>query len=696
MNFQLITESPAWMLIFCPLAGFIYSWLLYRKETTFSGTARWLTILMASLRFVVVTMLAILLLSPLVKTLFTEVERPLVIILQDQSRSVIAVRDSEAVKKQYPPALDALKKELESDFDVRTFQIGDKVKEGINYNFTGSMTDLSDPVSELRSRFAGRNLGAVILSTDGIFNKGANPLYAYQDLKIPVYTIGMGDTTVRKDLLISKVSQNKTAFSGNTFPVEITVEARQCAGATIVLSISRAGKEVFTRTLTVPTSRFNTLVPVFLEAGAKGIAHYIVKLTRLDGESNYVNNQRDFFIEIIDSRQQILLVSNSPHPDIAVFKSLLESNPNYQVKTTSLAEFDGKTDAVNVAILHQLPSLSQPAADLIKKLADQQVPVLYVLGSQSSVPQFNKLETGILIGESNGSTTEVLAEASKDFSLFTLEEEEYRRISSFPPLVSPFGNYNSNREVQSLLSQRIGSVKTGMSLLYFSNSGDQKIAVLAGEGIWKWKLREHYEYGSSESVTVLLTKTIQYLATTEKKTPFRIFYKNSYNENEPVSLDAEFYNESGELVNTNEARITITDENKNNYPFTFSRAGKAYTLDAGFLPVGSYNFTASTISGKSTYTETGSFTISALQAELTETIANHQLLSALSEKTGGKFFSMSSFGGIAGELKKKEDIRSVSYSQKRLDEVINLKLIFTLILLLLTIEWFMRKRSGGY
>ncbi len=696
MNFQLITEAPAWMLIFCPLAGFIYAWLLYRKETTFSGTARWITLLMASLRFVVVTVLAILLLSPLVKTLFTEVERPLVIILQDQSRSVISVRDSVQVKKEYPAALTALQKELESDFDVRTFRIGDEVKEGITYNFSGSMTDLSDPVTELRSRFAGRNLGAVILSSDGIFNKGINPLYAYQDLKVPVYTIGMGDTTVRKDLLISKVGHNKTAFSGNTFPVEITVDARQCAGAQVQLTISKSGQEVFTRSLVIPTGRFNTLIPVFLEAGAKGISHYIVKLTQLDGESNFINNQRDFFIEIIDSRQQVLLVSNAPHPDIAVLKSLLESNPNYQVKTVFYNDFDGKTDAINVAILHQLPSASQPSTDLIKKLADQQVPVLYILGSQTNIPLFNKLETGVTIGESNGTTTEVLAEPSKDFSYFTFEEEELRRISSFPPLVSPFGNYNQGREIKALLQQRIGTVKTGMPLLYFSTTGDQKIAVLAGEGIWKWKLREHYEYGSSESVTVLLTKTIQYLATTEKKTPFRIFYKNSYNENEPVSLDAEFYNESGELVNANEARITITDENKNNYPFTFSRAGKAYTLEAGFLPVGSYSFTASTISGKNTYTETGSFTISALQAELTESIANHQLLSALSDKTGGKFFPMNSFAGIAAELKKKDDIRSVSYSQKRLDEVINLKLVFSLILLLLTIEWFMRKRSGGY
>jgi len=652
--------------------------------------------LMASLRFFVITFLAILLLSPLVKTLFTEVERPLVIFLQDQSRSVLAVPDSAAIKQDYPAAVAKLQKDLEKDFDVRMFRIGAEVKEGVDFNFSGSITDLSDPVSELRSRFAGRNLGAVILSSDGIFNKGTNPLYAYQDLKVPVYTIGMGDTTVRKDVLISKVSHNKTAFSGNTFPVEITLDARQCAGQQIVLSVSKGDQEVYTKSITVPTGRYNMLFPVFLEAGSKGISHYVVKVTRLDGEFNYINNQRDFFIEVIDSRQQVLIVSNAPHPDIGVLKTLLESNPNYQVRSVLIREFDGKVDDVNVAILHQLPSSGEPATDLIKKLAIQQIPTLFILGSQSNIAAFNKLNTGIAIDANNGNSTEVLADVSDDFSYFSLEEEQLRRIKSFPPLVSPFGNYNVSRAIQALLYQRVGTVKTGMPLLFFSSSEDQKLGVLAGEGIWKWRLREHYEFNNSEAVTALLTKTIQYLATTEKKTPFRIFYKNSFNENEPVMMDAEFYNETGELINTNEARITITDENKNNYPFTFSRTGKTYSLEAGYLPVGSYSFIATTTSGKTTYTESGNFTVSALQVELTETIANHQLLAALADKTGGKYFSMASLGDISATIKNKEDIRSVSYSQKRLDEVINLKLIFSLLLLLLTIEWFMRKRSGGY
>jgi hypothetical protein len=144
LNFQLVTEAPLWMLVFCPMAGFLYAWFLYRKETTFSGVAKWLTTLMAVFRFLTVSFLVLLLLSPLVKTIFTDVERPLIIFLQDDSQSVISVNDSAIVKKQYPQAVGKIFKGLESDFDIRIFSIGEKIAENVNFVFGDRITDLSD------------------------------------------------------------------------------------------------------------------------------------------------------------------------------------------------------------------------------------------------------------------------------------------------------------------------------------------------------------------------------------------------------------------------------------------------------------------------------------------------------------------------------------------------------------------------
>jgi len=696
LNFQLITEAPSGFILFCIAAGFLYAWILYRKEKSFSETKLWIRRVMAALRFISVTILCFLLLSPLIRTLFREVEKPVVVVLQDESESIVTIRDSVAFKNNYPATMDALVKELEGDFDVRLFSVGDKITEGFTNNFTAKETDLAAPVSELRARFSGRNLGAVVLASDGLYNKGSNPLYSYSDLKVPVFTVGLGDTTVRKDLLINRVNHNKTAFFGNTFPVEVTIDARQCQGSEIIFTISKKDKELYRKPIKVTTGRFNIIVPVFLEANEKGTNHFVASVSRVSDEINYSNNSSDFFVDVTDNRQQILLLANAPHPDLAAIKSMLDGNPNYEIRSSLLDDFDGNTSTVNLAILHQLPSTTRPAAAIIEKLQKQNTPILYILGSQTNVGAFNNLGAGIKISEHRGNLNEVQADADKDFSLFTMEVEHLRRLSELPPLIGPFGNYESVGKVYTLLSQRVGAVKTGMPLLAFSVNGEMKTGVLGGEGLWKWKLREFAENGTNEAVSAVLIKTVQYLATREKQTPFRLFFKNTYFENEPLLMDAEFYNESGELVNLSDVKITLSDENGNNYPFVFSKTDKAYSMNAGYLPVGTYKFTATTVSNNKTFTESGSFTISSLLAELSETIANHQLLNAISDRTGGKFFLPASIAEIAKEIKNRNDIKAVSFTQKRLDDVINLKWIFALIMLLLSVEWFMRKRSGSY
>lgn len=696
LNFELITESPTWLVLLCLAAGALYAGILYRKDAAFSESGKWIVRAMALLRFLTVTFLAILLLSPLIRSVFSVTEKPVLVYIQDESSSIKAIKDSAAFSSSFPKDVADFRKKLENDFDLRIFSVGDVMREGVTNQFADKETDLSAAVEEIRSRFSGRNLGAVVLASDGLYNKGSNPLYSFPGLKVPVYTVGLGDTTIRKDLLISKVNHNKNAFLGNSFPVEITIDARQCASQSATLSISRNEKELFSKSIRIDRNRMNMVIPVVLEADQKGVNHYVVRISKLENEISYVNNTADFFVDVSDNRQLIQIVANAPHPDLAALKEILSDNPNFEVKIAFDGEFDGQLNGVNLLILHSLPGQGHPATKLLESASKLQVPMWFIMGSRTDVPGFNRFGTGTTISDNRGNLNEIQSIVSEDFSLFTLEQEEAERLESLPPLISPFGNYEITGSVQSLLLQKVGNVKTGMPMLYFSSKEDVKIGVLTGEGIWKWRLQEYSRYNESSAVKAIVTKTVQYLALRDKRTPFRLFYKNAFAENEQVMLDAELYNPSGEIINTPDARLNLIDENGKNYPFTFSKTEKSYTLNAGYLPVGHYKLTASVKLGTTLYTETGSFTILALQAEMSETIANHQLLAAISGKTGGRLVPPDSLPALAEEIKNRNDIRAVSYEQKRLDEVINLKWIFILLITLLSAEWFLRKRNGSY
>jgi hypothetical protein len=62
----------------------------------------------------------------------------------------------------------------------------------------------------------------------------------------------------------------------------------------------------------------------------------------------------------------------------------------------------------------------------------------------------------------------------------------------------------------------------------------------------------------------------------------------------------------------------------------------------------------------------------------------------------GKLFYPAEIQKIAGEINASETIKPLSYAHQRLEDLINLKWIFVLLLITLTAEWFFRKREGGY
>ena len=692
--FQLITESPAWLSIFCVLAGALFTFLLYRKGGNTGEIKSWLLWLMMSLRFVVITLLSFLLLTPLIKTLTRQTEKPIIVVAQDNSQSIVTNKDSSFYREKYASDLRAMVKELSEKYDVKTLSFGDKINENLNLLFDEKQTDFSKLLDEVDVRYANRNFGALILASDGLYNNGSNPLY--HTLKVPVYSIALGDTDAQKDLLIGNISYNKIAYLNNSFPVEITIIGRECSGVATTLTLSEDSAILFTRQVNVSGNNFRQAVPVYLDAKKKGNHHYKISLSATNGEITTTNNQKDIYVEVQESKRKVLIVSDSPHPDVAALKKAIESNENYEVKVSTIDKFAGNIKDEQLVILHQLPSTDHPASDLIRSIKENSIPCLYILGSQTNVAAFNLLGAGISIRNSLNRGNEIKPVVNDNFSLFTPEGDIKNAVRTFAPLLSPFGDYTVNTQGSSLLTQQVGSITTNQPLLFLGESAKGRSGVLCGEGCWRWRMNDYEVNQNFDVFNSIISKVVQYLSTTEKKAHFKVICKNSFNENEPVTMDGEVYNDNFELVNSSDVSITIMNRDRKAFPFTFSKTEKAYSLNAGIFAPGDYHYKAQVRVGDKQYIEEGDFNVTALQVELNETVADHQLLYTLSQKTGGQLFYPTQLKELSALLQSKEDIKTVSYSQVKLIDLVNLKAIFFLLLAMLTIEWFLRKRSGGY
>ena len=119
-------------------------------------------------------------------------------------------------------------------------------------------------------------------------------------------------------------------------------------------------------------------------------------------------------------------------------------------------------------------------------------------------------------------------------------------------------------------------------------------------------------------------------------------------------------------------------------------------MNAGYFPAGDYTFTASVEIGEKTATETGKFAITPVNFENLDLQANHNLLFQLAAESGGKFYLPNQSEQLISDLQNNNRLKATSYYQEMINELLNLKWMFFVALLVLSVEWFLRKFWGLY
>ena len=681
----------------CVLAGIAYSIGLYSKDRSNRHFSKWLIILLGIMRFSAVTIIALFLLKPLIKSIEREEERPIVVIAQDNSVSIGVNADSAYIKSKYLNELKLVRDAFGEQYDVRTFSFGENVSEGLDsLDFSEKFTDYSTLMEEMYNRFSNRNLGAIIIGSDGLYNKGLNPEFASTRFDVPIYTIALGDTSVKRDVLIKEVANNRLAYLGNKFPVEIVVEGVQALGETVQVSISRKETTLFSQTVNLKGNYHSEQISTTLNAEETGLQRYTVAVSGISDEFTRANNRKDIFIDVLDSRQKILLLAAAPHPDLSALASAIETNRNYQVSLELEDDFAGELSDFNLIIFHQIPSGNAKGFDLIKLALDDNIPSLHVLGSQTNFNQYNGLKTGFSLKNFSGTMNDIHSSYAKGFSLFKVSESTQAIFKNLPPLQMPFGDFAQAPGATPLLTQRVGLIETPQILVGFNKVNDCKVGMIAGEGIWRWRLVNYLEAQNHKAIDEFLSKTVQYLANKEDKSFFRVTGETDLLENQSIVLEAELYNQSYELNNNPDVELEITGSNGSSYQYVFGRRGDAYRLDAGSLPVGNYSYVANaSLSGKS-YTEKGEFSISPVQLELTASKADHGLLYRWAQSHEGELVYPDDLASLPGEIAARKEVHAVAHETKLLSDLINLKWILFVLLGLLCMEWLLRKRHGTY
>ncbi|MFD1631652.1 hypothetical protein [Pseudopedobacter beijingensis] len=677
----LFENTSGWWLLLCLATGLFYAYIFYKKQE--KGSLKYI---LFTLRTIVVSVICFLLMAPLLAVDKNVEEKPLLIVAQDNSASIPLAKSPGYDLKSYQKSLDELINKLKAKYKVEVLGFGDRVAKAEIFDYKDQQTDFSTLFNYIDEQYSANNVGGVIIASDGIINRGSSINHQAILNRASVYTIALGDTIPRKDVAIRTVNYNRIAYLDNEYTLEVALQANKSKGESITVNIETSDGQQKRQQLFIENEEWKKNVSFKLDARKVGTHKITINVSRLPEEQSYQNNNRTIYIDVLEGKEKILLVANAPHPDIAALKQSLESNKNYAVDVVKADETPKKLGEYSVIILHNLPSLKFPVKNLLE--STREIPIWFIAGTETNMVLLNAAQEPFSLNTAAQFKNHT-ANLNSQFYGFTLSEATRSFMRNLPPLAGPAGQMVFKGEKQVLMSDQ-----DGQDLWAFSKLRSNR-AILLGEGLWRWRIENYKNSDNFVAFDELVSRTVQLLSIKQDKRRFKVYpAKSNFLNNEDALFGAELYNESYQPINDADVAINMSNDAGDKYSFVFNKKDKFYELNAGMLPAGQYNYTASTQLGEKKMETKGYFVIEKVNVEYENLTADHQFLYRLASMSGGEMVSPNQLDKLYELIEENEHITSVVHNDRTFEELINMKWIFAVLLLLLSLEWFLRKRNG--
>lgn len=680
------------------VAAMILSLLLalyvYYQDSRFSKSPTAIKTLLIALRFISLSILCILLLKPKWIKEHKVTEKPIVVFLQDGSESLINGSDSVFYRTKLSEVLSNNVQELNTDFMVHSYTFSDTLYKGLTNDFSGSKTNISRALKNIDDRYYNRNLAAIILLSDGNYNTGLNPLYIVKEMNSQIYTVGLGNDSVFTDLKIANVQHNDIAYLNNKFPLQFEIYSNNEVPIKSMLKVYHNSKLLREEWLTINAG---TAIEkkILLETTDVGIQYYTIALEPIENEKNTANNTQEIAIEVLDNRQKVLILSGSPHPDIAAITGALSEGDNFEIIHSNIKDYTGNFEAFDLVLLHQIPNINQANKNVISKIKDCDVPLFIIGGTQTNWEEFNQVQDLITIN-TKYTNQEVFGVLQDNFSPFYLTDACQQFINTCPPLITTFADIKNNAVKYSLLRQEIEGIETAYELLCFGDNEEKNTAILLAEGIWRWRLFDYKKNNNHANFNEFIQSICQFLTLNKDKRKLRLKYPKLINQDDDFTLDVQLYNDNYQLVKQADMTLNIQSANGIEYSYALKNYGDRYKLKLNNLPVGSYNFELNATYSNNNTALKGTFTILPSNIEQKEQVSQWDVLRMLSDQSNGIYIPKENINATATIVKENTKSSSLTYYSKKLSDIINQKLIFLVLLLSLFTEWAVRKSLGTH
>ena len=682
MDFEFLYQADIvlWVILFIGTGLFVYLYKIIFNE-------KWHQFLIIY-RIIIFFILGILLFNPVIN-FSGEKEKKM--------DWAIFIDNSASIKYHQTPSINAVQLGIESlvnklsekDISYHLYQFADNIQKVnspqlIGNGVTTNIGIIPETIKQLGNQIA----GAVIIS-DGLITEGKDPIKDFQEFDFPIHTIGIGEGSELVDVTIESIDAPTVVLKSDWVDVNITIQSVGNIGDRLSVSLYNNRELQGSKHIRLMGMESKKEVNFRFRPKEIGKQQYEVRISSVEDEIDIQNNRQKFSLLVLKDRYKVALLTGSPNKNTSVLKRKLKNNPRVEldhfIRITetrfqpAIKTFWESPYELIIFDNYPIKPLSSNFVRILgKKLLSNQSALFLILGPNQTIVSFNGI-TSIL-----GVVTEDSTIESNRF-YWEFVDEQIDAGGNFPPL-----KQNILITGKQVSSDTLAVTEQGWPLWLRNQNGTIRTMIWTSPELNT--LYFHDQKLSQEgSFSVIWNQSISWLLKSggEHENFFRL-NKNRYQQGEMVQVTGtQPFEKTQDKTENIIINVTHGSTDIITRDILYNIEEQRWLGEFRAPGPGEYNYSIQLGSNQDPI-QTGTFQILESQIELNQVYLNKKLLATISNSTNGQFFVWDSrdslFSEINPKVRREFKAEIIKFNESRV--------LLIIMILLLCVEWFIRRNRG--
>ncbi|MCK4385474.1 MAG: hypothetical protein KAW52_04340 [candidate division Zixibacteria bacterium] len=721
-----LQEKNLWLVIGLFILAIFLAFLTYKR--TYPPISKRKKALLLSLRIVALFCLFLILSEPILTIARRFVQKPVVAILVDTSKSMNLKGTQISRKEELQNLLeDRTFEKLSSKATLETYGFADTLFPfDSSQDFPeslGKATSIGEATKYVEEKLKDKNLRGILILSDGANNLGEDPVFVAKSKDIPIYTCGIGEYTPPKDIAIERIVHHDIGYVDNKIPIQVDISQVGFDKLKIPISIKKisgsGGKETQAqKNLTLSTSGGTQALEFAITPKEEGLHQYELTVPQQKEELVKENNRRIFSIKVLKSKIKVLLVTGSLNWEYTFLKRALEKDKNIELKSlvygknkkVILGRFpQGEKELSQSDILIFVDPPNFIFAQYKKEINDfvfrNGGSALFLLGKDFIASKAFMEATSILPFDLGGAKiryfpANLSLELTSEGSLHPItrlvenSEENLKVWSEFPPFLGVASLGSPSKDAVILATfKNPSNPEIILPGIVVKNYGKGKMMAATVNPFWRWDFLLWGIGKDNRSYQKLWNNSVRWLITREDMDIINIFTdKKIYKSGERINFCAKIFDQNYQKIKDASVLLKIKGEaeaDSEMLSLSLDQMGDYRGILRSLSP-GKYLFEGEVFRDETKVgSKKGEFTVEEYSLEDADLSTDFDLLKKMAEVSGGKFYEKDQIGNLVTDLELAEK------QEERTKEIQlwNHPILLILFIGCLSAEWAIRKRA---